>query len=222
MKIVMSAVALAGLVACGGSGSTDMTPTKPSTVSTPTFGQLETSVRGVEADQLRIANLTPTTTRNIPTSGTSTFTGGALLAVRRGQAEYNLVGDSALSVNFANGRMIGRANNFKGANSRGETFNAAGQLNYSGGQVGLGASPNVFVVNFDGNLAAGADTIGVNGVALGAFSGNRVNGSIRTKAVQGIAGTPGSLTVGQGIPPGMTATVNGQTAIGDFGFVGEN
>ena len=94
MKLVMSAIALASLAACGGAG-TDLSP------QVPTLSQFETSVRSFGATADNIDSMTDTVPRNIPSTGTSTFSGPALLSVDGFTNSYAMTGDSRLTVNFA-------------------------------------------------------------------------------------------------------------------------
>lgn len=215
MKRLACAATLALLAACGGSG-TDMTP------QAPTLLQLVNDAEELERDLDQIITQTPTSVRNMPTSGTSTFRGGAAIIASRGAAEYNLIGDSALTVNFGSERMSGQASNFRGLNGSGTTFAAPGQITYSGGQIGIGGQHNAFSLTYRGSLDAGGDQLALRGNATGLFAGNRTAGQIRTKSVLGISGTPGSTTVASGGTPNMVATVNGAPAVADFTFFGQN
>ena len=218
MKILACAATLAFLAACGGSGS-DMTPATP---AAPTLGALYGDITDLQGDLGRITRQTATSRANMPTSGTSTFRGGSVIIATRGSAEYNLIGDSALTVDFASERMSGQASNFRGFNGSGGTFAAPGQITYSGGQIGVGGNPAAFSLTYRGSLDAGGDQLALRGNATGGFSGNRTGGQIRTRSVLGISGTPGSLTVQNGGTPNMVATVNGAPAVADFTFIGEN
>ena len=202
-----------------------MTPTGPSTnpqPGAPSISELSRDLTGLENDYDRISRMALTTERNMPTTGSSTFNGGAAVLATRGSTEYNLIGDSQLTVNFATERMSGRASNFRGFTGNGRTFNAGGQLTYSGGQIGIGGDPRAFSLTYNGTLNAGGDQMALRGNATGLFSGNRSSGPIRTRAVQGISGTAGSITEQAGGTPNMTATVNGNPFVADFVFFGEN
>ncbi|WP_394152688.1 hypothetical protein [Loktanella salsilacus] len=222
MKLVFSAMALCGLAACGGSsvggagGGADMSP------QVPTLSQFETSVRSFGATADRIDLLTDTVPRNIPSSGTSTFAGPALLSVEGFTNSYAMTGDSRLTINFANDDMSGGVTNFRGVDETGRGVNVAGQIAFTDGLVGSDDTSGLFAVDFNGNLTAGSDRIALDGIAIGNFEGNRTSGNIRTRAIQAVSGTSGSFIVDQGFPPSMTATMNGNTAIADFAFVGEN
>lgn len=216
MKFCACAATLALLTACGGSG-TDMTP------AVPTRAQLGTDINAILGDLNRIDDLAPTSTANMPTSGSSTFNGGALVIASRGNVEYNLIGDSSLTVNFANDSMSGQASNFRGFTGSGTLIAAPGQLTYSGGQIGIGGDANAFSLSYNGALNAGGDRLAMRGNATGFFSGNRTAGQVRTRAVQGVSGTVGSITDNlPGGTPNMTATVNGAPAVADFTLYGEN
>jgi hypothetical protein len=57
---------------------------------------------------------------------------------------------------------------------------------------------------------------------IGAFSGNRTNGPIRTKAIQAIAGSPGSDTSTLFGRSTITSTINGSSAATGLAIIGEN
>ena len=218
MKLFACAATLALLAACGGSNM-DMTPATP---RAPTLSDLYGDVSQLQGEVNRITAQTPTSARNMPTSGTSTFRGGAIVVANRGATEYNLIGDSALTVNFGTGQMSGQASGFRGFDNRGVTFAAPGQITYSGGQIGVGGVPSAFSLSYRGSLDAGGDRVALSGNATGAFGGNRTNGTIRTRSILGVSGTSGSLTVQSGGTPNMVATVNDAPAVADFSFFGQN
>ena len=220
MKHLACAATLALLAACGGSGS-DMTPVSPAP-GAPTFGALANDISNLQDDVMRIASRTPTSAANMPTSGTSTFRGSSAIIAERGNVEYNLIGDSALTVDFATERMSGQASNFRGITGSGRTFAAPGEVTYSGGQIGIGGEPSAFSLTYRGSLDAGGDRLALRGNATGGFLGNRSSGQIRTRSVLGVSGTPGSVTVESGGTPNMVATVNGAPVVADFTFIGEN
>ena len=68
----------------------------------------------------------------------------------------------------------------------------------------------------------GGSTIVGDGTTIGYPDGNRVNGDIRTGAIQSVSGTVAAVAVGNGLPPGFTAAVNGKTAVADFILTSEN
>jgi hypothetical protein len=215
MKLVMSAIALASLAACGGAG-TDLSP------QVPTLSQFETSVRSFGATADNIDSMTDTVPRNIPSTGTSTFSGPALLSVDGFTNSYAMTGDSRLTVNFANDDMSGGVTNFRGVDENGRGVNVGGQIAFTDGLVGSDGTSGLFAVDFNGNLTAGSDRMALDGIAIGYFEGNRTSGSIRTRAIQAFSGTSGSFFADQGFRPSMTATMNGNSAVADFAFVGEN
>ncbi|MFZ3581273.1 hypothetical protein ACOI1H_03755 [Loktanella sp. DJP18] len=220
MKILACAATLAFLAACGGSG-TDMTPVVPTSLGAPTFEQFRSDVIEVQAGLDRIRGYQPTTVANLPTPGTSTFTGGATIIAKQGKAQYYLIGKSSLTVNFANERVIGTATGFRGYNSANRGILAPGKLTYSGGQIDTATNPVELSLSYQGSLDAGGDTIAMQGDAVGGFWGNRTSGAIRTRGITAVSGTVGSA-VDQAGAPNMTATVNGKTAIVDFIITGEN
>lgn len=216
MKLVMSAIALASLAACGGAG-TDLSP------QVPTLSQFEASVRSFGATAERIDLLEDTGPNKVTLStGTSTFRGPALLSVRSMADQYSMTGDSRLTINFANGNMNGGVTNLIGVNQVGRRVDVTGGVTYTDGDIGTGDNRGLFLVEYNGDLTAGSDQIAMEGIAVGQFEGNRTAGDIRMKALQATSGTSGSITVNEGLPVTMIATMNGNFAVADFAFVGEN
>lgn len=212
-------IAVLGLLAgCGGggTGTVDMSGTAP------TIAQLQARFEKANAVQQEVEGYYATTPKNVPTSGSSTFTGPAVLGVDRGTASYFLMGDSALTMNFGTQAMSGQVKNLAGATGNGNTFAVGGQINYSTGRIGVLGDPVLFATQYSGNLTAGRDTIVVNGTLFGNFQGNRTQGAIRTRAIQAIDATPGSGLDQYGLPESMSVTVNGKPATGQFAIVGQN
>lgn len=215
MKRFVSFALLVLMAACGGSG-TDMSGTPP------TLDQLRARYDKALVVQQRVESYRATTDRNVPTSGSSTFTGPAVLGIAQGNASYLLMGDSTLTVNFGKQAMSGQVKNIDGITGNGKTFDVGGQINYGSGRLNVLGDPALFTTRYSGNLYTGSDSIVVNGTLFGNFQGNRTQGSIRTKAIQAIDVTPGFGLAQFGLPESMSVTVNGRPANGQFAIVGEN
>lgn len=218
MNKFASFAVLALVAACGGSGTgnVDMGGTAP------TLAELTDRANAADVLGTKISNYSPTSTANVPTSGTSTFRGPAALLIERGAVNYYMIGDSTLTMDFDKNAMSGNAKNFEGGTGSDRLFAASGQVNYTSGRIGTGLETGLFTTNYNGTLGVLGDTINIRGTALGNFQGNRVTGAIRTKAIQAVDGTPGSDVDLAGLPASMTATVNGKSAIGLFVMAGEN
>lgn len=198
------------------------TPTQPGTTPTaPTKNSLTARLDEAAIARRTLSGLNQTTTANMPTSGSSTFSGPALLTVSQGGQTYEMVGDSRLAVSFGSRVMTGGISNIEGQRSNGSTFAAPGRISYDNGRFASG-NRSVFAVDYAGNLAVDNKKIAVDGTAIGAFYGNRTNTAIKPSGIQALDGTPGS-TIGDttGIR-NMTATVNGQSAIGQILITGRN
>jgi hypothetical protein len=235
---------MALLAACGGGGSDGMvpvtsnpsgpsgtpTPTKPGTTTptqpgttptAPSRNTLQARLDEAIVVQSDLSKLNQTVSKNMPTSGSSTFSGPALLSVSQGGQTYEMIGDSKLAVNFGNSKMTGGVTNIEGRRSNGSTFAAPGKIAYDNGEFDS-LNRNVFAVDYAGSLAVGNKTIAVDGAAVGAFFGNRPNAAIKTSGFQALAGTRGSQIGNSTGLTNMTATVNGQPAIGQIFITGRN
>jgi hypothetical protein len=235
---------MALLAACGGgaggsdgmvpvtsnpSGSGTPTPAKPGTTPTqpgttptaPTKNSLKARLDEAALARQSVSRLNQTEIANMPTSGSSTFSGPALLSVSQGGQTYEMVGDSRLAVNFGNREMTGGITNIEGQRSNGNTFAAPGKITYDNGRFS-NQNRSVFAVDYEGDLTVGNKKIAVDGTAIGAFAGNRPNATIKPSGIQAFDGTPGS-TIGDSTGlTNMTATVNGQSAIGQILITGRN
>ncbi|SEM82336.1 hypothetical protein SAMN04488003_10551 [Loktanella fryxellensis] len=219
LKFISITGALALVAACGGSGS-DMTP------RVPTQADLRAAEDAVAGDLLRIADFSPTSARNIPTSGRSVYNGSSALALSQGNREVELIGDSSLQIDFATGRTSGQADDFVGRVD-GRAVRADGRIRYSGGEIGRGDEAGLFITDVDGTLDTGRDRIAIDGAAVGAFAGNRVEGRDRTRGIVGFGLTEGAQDVTDvpgldDIPATMNAKLNGRPAVGGLIFTGEN
>jgi hypothetical protein len=131
-----------------------------------------------------------------------------------------MVGDSRLAVNFGSREMTGAITNIEGQRSNGSTFAAPGKITYDNGFFER-QNRSVFAVDYAGDLTVDNKKIAVDGTVIGAFAGNRANAAIKPSAIQALDGTPGS-TIGNSGITNMTATVNGQSAIGQILITGQN
>lgn len=218
------------LTACGGggTGNVDIVPTSPApgtptppVVSAPSVSALQSRLDAAAATRTAVSRLPLTTVANIPTAGSATFSGPALITAKRGAINYEMIGDSRLTMNFGTRQMGGNITNVAGRRGNGSTFAAPGQITYSTGQFPTGGS-RLFAVDYNGRVNAGGDQIALRGEAIGSFSGNRSSGPIRTTAIQAVDGSPGSDVAKATGLPNMTATVNGQAAVGQILIVGQN
>ena len=198
------------------------TPTQPGTTPTaPTKNSLKARLDEAALARQSVSRLNQTEIANMPTSGSSTFSGPALLSVSQGGQTYEMVGDSRLAVNFGNREMTGGITNIEGQRSNGNTFAAPGKITYDNGRFS-NQNRSVFAVDYEGDLTVGNKKIAVDGTAIGAFAGNRPNATIKPSGIQAFDGTPGS-TIGDSTGlTNMTATVNGQSAIGQILITGRN
>ncbi len=216
---------MAFLAACGGGGD-GMVPvtSNPSGSGTPTPkapSQDSLTARLEEAAFARrtLSDPEQTTGASIPASGSSTFSGPALLTVSQGGQKYEMVGDSKLAVSFSREEMTGGITNFEGRRTNGSTFTAPGKIEYDNG---IFFNQSVFAVDYAGSLAVDNKKIAVDGAAFGAFLRSSSNATTKPSGIQAFDGTSDS-TIGKstGIT-NMTATVDGKSAIGEILITGRN
>ena len=236
-KMLAASIALIMLSACGGGGAggVDMVPTNPPQTPAPgpsapgqptspsqpgaqpanpapSTNALQARLDAAATARRTVSALSSTPRANVPVSGSSTFSGPALLKVSRGTASYSIVGDSRLNLDFGSRQMSGGITNLQGQRGNGTTFSAPGRITYDTGAIRAGQ--NVFTLDYDGNLSVGNDRIALNGTAVGGILG--ANGS----AIQALDGTPGTDIVKNSIPS-MTVQVNGQPAVGEMLILGQ-
>jgi hypothetical protein len=196
------------------------TPTQPGTTPTaPTRNNLQARFGDAILVQQNLAKLDPTPVSNMPTSGSSTFSGSAFLSVSQGGQAYEMIGDSKLAVNFGNSEMTGNVTNVEGRRSNGSTFAAPGKITYDNGRFER-QNRNVFAVDYEGDLAVDNKKISVDGTAIGAFYGNRSNAAIKPSGFLAVDETPDNANT---TPlTNMTATVDGKSANGTVFITGRN
>lgn len=186
-------------------------PTSPANPA-PSTNALQTRLEAAGSVRRTISTLGSTPGANVPVSGTSTFSGPALLKVSRGTASYAMVGDSRLDLDFGSRQMSGGITNLQGSRENGTTFSAPGRITYDTGAIRTGQ--NVFTLDYDGNLSVGNDSIALNGTAVGGILGSNAS------AIQALDGTPGTDIVKNSISS-MTVEVNGQPAVGEMLILGQ-
>lgn len=244
--MVMAVTALVLLSACGGGGPGNVnpsvpvkqpgtpvqqpgtpvkqpgTPSRPGTPTqpvkaAPTVNALDARLDAAVAARNAVSNLAPTRAASVPTSGSATFAGPALMKVSKGAVSYEMVGDSRLAVNFGTHQMGGNITNIQGQRGNGTTFSAGGQIDYETGVFPTGR--NVFGVDYDGVITVGKDRIALDGRAVGGFYGNPSGGG--TSAIQAVDGTPGTEIIEGTRISNMTARLNGQPATGQILIIGQ-
>jgi hypothetical protein len=216
---------MALLAACGGGGGmvpVTSNPSGPSGTPTPTApskNSLTERFGDAILVQQNLVKLGPTSVSNMPTSGSSTFSGSAFLSVSQGGQTYEMIGDSKLAVNFGNSEMTGGVTNVEGRRSNGSTFAAPGKIAYDNGLFEK-QNRNIFTVDYAGNLAVDNKKIAVDGTAIGAFYGNRPNAAIKPSGFLAVDETADNANT---TPlTNMTATVDGKSANGSIFITGRN
>lgn len=215
---VLAALGLvSGLAGCGGgtgTGTTAALPTRSSDpqayydqVLSPNFKTQQTYLNGNSASGQ--AALPNTSYVGMPTSGTATYNGYALLYANTrgtvaGVAKLGIVGTAQLNANFGTSSMTGTLTNFVGsevtANSTGgydfsktpTAYN--GSLTMTDGCIGNAAGcpgvtrPNQFTGTFKGALTGQGHTVATDATILGDFRGTPIKGVYAT-------GTSGPIQV---------------------------
>ena len=203
--------ALLALAACGGGG----TPARA-----PTPAEFE-AVAGDALDQIeRISSYSRTAFEAMPTTGTATLrgSGGGLIVIDDAtDSNIAIFGRSVLRVDFETETFSGKVDEMIGASSETNTFAVGGEIDFSGGSIGVvapgetSARPNNFLVDYDGSISADGADYAVDGTAYGQFYGTRVNN--QNKSV-----VKGALLE----DPNGTATSGGTEYQFVFGASGEN
>ncbi|NDV01122.1 transferrin-binding protein-like solute binding protein [Pseudoroseicyclus tamaricis] len=149
--------------------------------------QYAEDLEDAEAMRDLVENTGETPPSAMPTSGSATYTGWTALNIDTAPEESYLLGETALTANFADSTISGSASNFLGRDSEGGYDDYDGQILYTEGSI-LGSG---VVFDADGTLTGNDDTLVIDGTVTGVFQGNPVIG------IDAVAGTAngGPLTV---------------------------
>ncbi len=221
--VPLSVFGLVALLAgCGGGGATLPTPqSDPDAYFSQVVGPGYDATRLLLDGDGTTANpgLGNTAFTRMPTKGSATYTGFALLGVNRDGTDatgprLGLEGTASLTADFAQSTITGQVTNLVGGSTgpfdsttnkyplTGPAQYYAGTIDITNGCIGKTTCanvtrPNQMAADFSGTLTGEGNTITTNGVLQGDFKGNPIKGI----AAQAISGT---LTVnGKGEPGGF-------------------
>ncbi len=221
LGLPLSAIGLVALLAgCGGGGAPLPTPqTDPDAY----FNQVIEP--GYDADRLRLVGdgttanpgLGNTAFTRMPTTGSATYTGYALLGVNLDGADatgprLGLEGTASMTADFAQGAITGQATNFVGGNtgpfdSTTNKYPLAAPAQYYPGTIDITngcigkttcanvTRPNQMAADFSGTLTGGGNTVTTSGVLQGDFKGNPIKG-IAAQAISGTLAVNGTAVPG--------------------------
>ncbi|MBU2359054.1 MAG: hypothetical protein KKB02_09025 [Alphaproteobacteria bacterium] len=207
LSVFTSVAALLALGACGGTSG----------VSYEDNTALQSRLRAAEAGYNRTTAQTLTSNDRMPTRGSATFNGVAAIGIAQGvpgpDPDYLIVGDAALSANFARGRVTGKIDNLEGFSPLGEigfTVPVTGQVTLGGTRSSIGNNPataateekNEFSTDFAAAMSVDGKPLRAAGTVRGQFVGNRVLSS-PLPAPKSMVGSG----VGGGTLDGKAATV---------------
>lgn len=184
------AVGLAGALLLAGCAGDSAAPVQPA----PTFSDQVLAAASVAS---QIDALPGTAFLQMPDSGAATYAGVSALSVTAGSgAEFALLGQADVTVDFQSGAVSGSLSRFQGGviSAGGllptSVADFAGAIQITGGQVGV-VRANLFDGTFAGTLTGAGDTIATSGTVLGAFKGTPI------KAIAGISDS--SVTTVNGV-----------------------
>lgn len=192
--------ALTLLSACGGSSDV------PFKEDTALQDRLRSAARGYD----RTSGLAKTSVDRMPTTGSASFAGAAAMGVYRGRPvgdpDYLVVGDAALTADFARGRLTGTVDNMAGVAPLGGTgfrVPVSGTVRIGGNRSAIGDDPrtnatedaNQFSADFAATMTVDGEPLRANGPVTGGFVGNRVRTSAlpATKGLVGAGAGAGTL-----------------------------
>lgn len=159
----------------------------------------------------RLDELAPTTENNMPSTGTASYTGSAVIAIDpRSFSEIDnigIVGDATLEVSFSGpGTVTGRIDNYQAVTGAGSDLQfrvpASGRIDIGldESQVGTATANNNWGADYRGNINVDGRNYTVDGILTGGFLGNRTSDPTPERITKGIVGTNVPLATQYAIP----------------------
>lgn len=218
IRVVGSAIVMAALAACGGSGTSGIEPSPTfggvlGASSNPTFAELEPVLDAAAAQETRVRGFAGSRFTAIPDDRTVTFKGYGRVGLDFDPAtseDVTVIGDSRVVIDFATDQFSGSVTNMVATDESNNVLGVVGTYDFTGGAVG-GTNPNNFSLDYDVDLTVGPNAVAMNGTMDGLFRGTRADpGDLSpVKAIDASDASP-TITVGAGLN-GATASVIGET-----------
>lgn len=173
----------------------------------------------------RLQGLAPTTENNMPTTGSASYTGSALLRLDPNTfAEFDdiaIVADAAIDVDFSGaGNVTGRIDGYEAVTGAGTALQtrvpSSGEILIGEDEslVGTAGLNNAWAADYRGNINVDGTNYIVDNVLIGGFLGNRTRDPTPERITKGIVGGIDTL-------PPQFATSNGVRTPFDIVVIGE-
>jgi hypothetical protein len=174
------------------------------------------SYAALQAETLALRDATEdlvvTPLADLPTTGTATYEGTALIALDAigGGSASELIGTAAITADFAASTLSGEAGGFYGTVDGGEVAAFEGQIFVSQGTINRTGTGDQIGADVNGTLQGGGDTLVVDGTVAGNFLGDPL---LLNEA-------PEALAIGT--EAGTEFRLNGTAVTGGMEIIGTN